>query len=177
MSDRGPRSALSNERVPPSADVIVVLGCAVRGGRASPALERRVALAVHAHRQGVARAIIVSGGRRWDGHAEAVVMRDLIVRALPAVEVLLELRSLTTAENALFSAKMMRDIGARTALVASCGWHLPRALADFRRAGIDALAPPAAWIDSPPPSWRTRTRELACDWLDAALLAMPRDLR
>lgn len=65
--------------------------------------------------------------------------RYLVARGLPAAAVFPELCSLTTSENALFSAALLRRIGARRALIVTCNWHMPRALACFRSLGVDAL--------------------------------------
>jgi uncharacterized SAM-binding protein YcdF (DUF218 family) len=62
-----------------------------------------------------------------------------VARGLPADMVYPELCSLTTSENALFTASLLRRIGARRALIVTCNWHMPRALACFRSLGIDAL--------------------------------------
>jgi uncharacterized SAM-binding protein YcdF (DUF218 family) len=152
-------------------DAIVVLGCAVRAGRPSPALARRAALGVRAFREGVATRIIASGGRRWDSAVEAMVIRDSIASELAEVRVEVELQSMTTVENAWYTARMMRASGANRAMLATCHWHLPRALAAFRACGVDALAPPPAWLTGPRASVATLLRERVCTWIDAAVLA------
>jgi uncharacterized SAM-binding protein YcdF (DUF218 family) len=160
------------------ADVIIVLGCAVRAGRPSDALRRRVALALRAHRAGVAERVIASGGRRWDGRAEATVMANMLAAGgVPRAALVLERCSHSTAENAWFCAALMRDLGARSAMVASSRWHLPRALAAFRRCGVVAVPPASDWLDEPPAGLLLRLRERAAAWLDAVMLARAPELR
>jgi len=130
---------------------------------------RRVLLAARAHQQGVAPWIIASGGRRWGSHVEAVVIRDQLVRCgVDAAAITMELHSLTTLENGIYCGELLRKRGARRVLLATCQWHLARARLDFRRCGIDALAPPDDWLCSPPPTLMLRLRERFCAWLDGA---------
>jgi uncharacterized SAM-binding protein YcdF (DUF218 family) len=88
------------------ADAIVVLGCRVLpSGRPTTAAARRAARAAQAYLEGVAPHIIASGGRRWGGAIEAEALRKELVRAgVPEGAVTRELWSLTTHENAIFSA-------------------------------------------------------------------------
>jgi uncharacterized SAM-binding protein YcdF (DUF218 family) len=151
-----------------------VLGCAVRGsGVPSAALARRIALAHRAYRQGVAPLVIASGGRRWEGHAEAVVIaRELVARGVPVDAVVQELCSVNTRENCRYSAALMFRHGASRAMIASCSWHLPRAVGNFARLGVVAVPPPTQWLDTPPASLALRLRERVCAWADSAI--MPR---
>jgi uncharacterized SAM-binding protein YcdF (DUF218 family) len=156
-------------------DAIVVLGCTVReDGQPSAALARRLALGARAFHEGVAARVVVSGGRRWGSHVEGVVMeRELRARQVPREAIVMELCSLSTAENCWFTAQLLPSIAAERVLVATCGWHLPRALRNFALVGIDAVAPPAAWLTSPPPSLGRRLRERMNAWADWCM--MPRD--
>ena len=118
-----------------------MLGCRVElSGALSATLRRRADWAFVAARAGLAPVVIASGGRRWGEHVEAdVVTRYLLGRGLSAAADYPELCSLTTSENALFSARLLRRLGARRALIVTCNWHMPRALLCFRSLGIDAL--------------------------------------
>jgi uncharacterized SAM-binding protein YcdF (DUF218 family) len=94
--------------------------------------------------------------------------------------VLLELLSLTTHENALFSAALLRRLRAEKTkgednpssspirvVVVTCSWHMRRALENFCAAGIDASPLPAG--ASPASSFRRIFRaghESVCRWLD-----------
>lgn len=154
------------------ADAIAVLGCVVRhDGRPSAPLARRIALGARLFHEGVAPRVVVSGGRRWGDHVEAAVMRDgLRAAGVPAAAIAMELCSLSTAENCLYVTRWLRQRDLSRVLVASCAWHLPRALAGFRRLGVEALAPPEDWCGTPPASRWLRGRELACRLMDRAMM-------
>ena len=123
---------------PQRYDVIVVLGARVAaGGRASPAMARRVRRGVALFHEGAAPRLLLSGGAVTGPEAEAAVMRELALAAgVPAERLLLEDRSRTTWENARFSARLMAEEGLEGALLVSDRLHLPRALLSFRRAGL-----------------------------------------
>jgi uncharacterized SAM-binding protein YcdF (DUF218 family) len=126
-------------------EAIIVLGCRVRidgQGRLLPgALDRRVETAVLAYaRHGGERIVVASGGRYWSGFVEADVMaRELVRRGVPEETIVRERRSLTTRDNARFTAVALERRGIVHATVVTSEWHLPRALALFRRAGVPAL--------------------------------------
>jgi uncharacterized SAM-binding protein YcdF (DUF218 family) len=155
------------------ADAIVVLGCRIApSGRPAPPAARRAAAAASAFLGGVAPLVLVSGGRRWGAHAEARAMSRAIVAAgVPSGAVVEELCSLSTYENAIFSAAALRRLGARRAAVVTCPWHMARALADFRAAGVDAAPLPTGPVDAPV---RRRlylfAHERVCAWFDARAL-------
>ncbi|HTQ41222.1 MAG TPA: ElyC/SanA/YdcF family protein [Polyangiaceae bacterium] len=131
---------------------VCVLGCGFEldaGNVVAPlpgALTRRVSSAVsaaaHVAREqrgdGEPALVVASGGRRWHGVIEADAMRAELVRAgVPAETIVCERCSLSTRENARFTAALLRRRGMRRALVVTCDWHLPRALAAFRRTGLE----------------------------------------
>jgi uncharacterized SAM-binding protein YcdF (DUF218 family) len=134
-----------------SLDAIVVLGCrATLGpdGHLGPGvLARRVAAAsrlyaVRAARVGV---VVASGGRRWDEVVEAdAIARDLTRDGVPPSLIVRERCSLSTWDNARFVAEALArrgmPLGMPRALVVTCDWHMPRALALFARAGVEAHA-------------------------------------
>lgn len=160
------------------ADAIVVLGCRILpSGRLGGPAARRAATAASAYRAGVAPFIVASGGRRWGAQVEARVFRQEIVRAgVPREAVIEELCSLSTFENAIFSAAVLRQLRPHggpslrppRAVIVTCPFHLPRALANFRAAGVDAIAFPAPAVRASLPG-RTylRAHELVCSVFDA----------
>lgn len=161
----------------PRLDAIVVLGCRILpSGRPGPAAARRASAATSAYRSGLAPWIIASGGRRWDGHIEArVLRREICAAGVPESAVIEELCSLSTHENAIFSAALLRRrVPAPRAAIVTCPFHMPRALANFRAAGVDAIAFPAA-PGSPSVGGRAYlgVHEVVCRWLDARATRRP----
>lgn len=163
------RGAEKCSNVRPVLDALVLLGCRIGpGGALSATAERRVEAAARAFAAGSARAVIVSGGRRWGGHAEAEVMADaLVARGVPESKLVLELLSFSTCENARYSAEIAQRLGFTTLAVVTCDWHMPRALRAFDAAGIRARAVPAR---TPPASVAERLlragRESLSFWVD-----------
>lgn len=124
------------------------------------ALQRRIecaADAFHAMKSSGAPLVLCSGGRRWHGHMEAVCMHRQLVRlGVPPEQIVLETLSHSTAENALFSARLLRALGLERVMVVSCGWHLRRAVRDFARCGcrVQPLASPHAPMSPLQRRWR-----------------------
>jgi len=68
---------------------------------------------------------------------------------VPRARIVRERCSLSTRENARYSARLLRARGIEEAVVVTCDWHLPRALAAFRGEGLvvsgaAATSPPAS---------------------------------
>jgi uncharacterized SAM-binding protein YcdF (DUF218 family) len=84
--------------------------------------------------------------------------------------VVLEDRSLNTAENARFSAALLTELGAQRIFVVTCDFHMRRALSEFGRLGFDVLG-----LSAPSPRmglFRGGTRaamELASGFIQAQL--------
>jgi uncharacterized SAM-binding protein YcdF (DUF218 family) len=152
-------------------DALVVLGCRVGpGGRLSEAARRRVERAAEAWAERPAT-VWISGGRRWEGIAEAVAMRDAIVsRGVPAGSVSIELLSLSTRENARYTAARLRAQGITRIRLVTCAWHMDRAVARFTAERL-VVEPNPAVSPSPPPAMRVYrpVREAVAGWLEALL--------
>ncbi|QTP55311.1 YdcF family protein [Billgrantia sulfidoxydans] len=140
------------------AEAIVILG----GGRDYQAPEfgwgdapanptwRRLAYGAHLHRQSELP-ILVSGGRV---HGEEFAEASLMAAALRDVFVVpvrwLEGESRSTAENARFSAEMLRADGIERIALVSQAWHLPRAVAEFEAQGMEVIPAPTEFTSPPP---------------------------
>lgn len=149
----------------PSA-AIVVLGGSVSPAypprRADPDLNDasdRIWHAARLYKQGIALRIIASGGKgpglegRQDIASEAVTMRQMLIDlGVPASAIVLEESSRTTRENAEFTKTLVA--GERVALVTSA-FHMPRAYASFRSAGVA--------VDAFPTDFRVMP-EISPDW-------------
>jgi uncharacterized SAM-binding protein YcdF (DUF218 family) len=147
-----PRRAL-----PPA---IVVLGCRVRIDGAQRlsqgALARRVEMGARTYlqRADAATVIVVSGGRRWGDEVEADAMaRELALHGVPAGAIVRERCSLSTRENARFTAELLGRRGAHRAALVTCPWHMARAVAFFSSVGL-AVEPVAATGEVAP--WPSR---------------------
>ena len=132
---------------------LVVLGCALRNvggarerGDLGGALGRRVARGAgewaRAWGEDPADAgpsvLIVSGGRSWDGVVEADAMAEALVRlGVPPEVIVRERASLTTRDNARFTAASCARRGIGSVALVTCGWHLPRARMYFEAEGLE----------------------------------------
>ena len=139
-----------------SWDVIVVLGAALGpDGDLGPALAERVLAGVEAWRKGMAPSLMMTG------KLEAERMRQRAVKlGVPAASVLVEPTALTTRENAVRCAALMRAHGMSRALVVTQGYHRPRAVAAFRKVGVAA----EAYRFAGRTRWKLRAREVVA-WL------------
>jgi uncharacterized SAM-binding protein YcdF (DUF218 family) len=141
-STRSCKSARRSGRIrrllpsPEAAEAIVVLGCRVRpDGSPSSQLRRRVALAVTLYETGVAPLLVLSGG--GGPVSEAEVMSGLArATGVPVTALLCEAASRNTAENALNSARLLREVGLSKVVLVSGRAHLLRARWLFRLAGL-----------------------------------------
>lgn len=159
----------------PRADAVVVLGGAVRPAHSRGsypdlgAAADRVWHGARIFHAGRAPRVLVSGGNLpWLGGAqsEAAAMRDFLLDlGVPADAVWLEERSRNTRENALYTAEMLEARGIGPVLLVTSALHMPRALATFRAAGVDAIPAPTDFEVKPRP-------RVFLDWLpDAEALA------
>lgn len=133
------------------ADVIVVLGSGVNlDGSPGPAQIRRASHAAELWKAGFAPAIICAGGypglsKFSEAHACAQLLR---ASGVPADVIVLEERSRSTEENAVYSHETMRANGWNSALIVSDGYHLLRATWIFSAEGVTFTTSPC---EPPPP--------------------------
>ncbi|HOU89736.1 MAG TPA: YdcF family protein [Polyangiaceae bacterium] len=128
-----------------SFGALVVLGCRVEpDGTPGPAALRRLTRAAEAHDEHRVP-VLLSGGRSWAGMVEATAFRSWLVNqgGVPETLTWIECCSLSTAENARCSARILAEQHVRRVGLVTCDWHLPRALRAFRRAGLEAVPVPA----------------------------------
>ena len=133
----------------PNADVILVFG-----GVMSPPTPvhpyadlndaaDRVWHAARLYRANKASTIILSGGRNdWEEteSSQAEIMAQFLNDlGVPRSAIVLEERSRSTYENALFCAELMREHGSERALLVTSALHMPRSLAVLKAAGVDAI--------------------------------------
>ena len=146
LEDRHPPAALE---AAPAADVIVLLGgLAVPTGRPGHAadLEASADRMIHAarlYRAGKAPRVLVTGGNLFsdpDSPVEADVLADYLVElGVERAHIVIERDALNTRQNAVNSAALWRRDGFARGLLVTSALHMPRALATFRKAGLDVV--------------------------------------
>ena len=140
----------------PEADVIIVLG-----GTLSPPLRPRTTFDItgpadriregtRLYKAGRAPNVLLAGGNVFPQpgvEPESFYMAALIQEwGVPDSAISIEGRSRNTYENAIYARKLMEDKGFQSALLVTSALHMPRALAVFRCAGIDAIAAPTDYL-------------------------------
>lgn len=122
----------------PKADVLVVLGAAVRpDGRPSPALIRRADHAAALWRAGRAPVILATGGRPagpGDSPTEAALIALHLTadHGIPRHALLRETKARNTLENADLSLDIIASRGWSSILLVTDALHMPRACWCFR---------------------------------------------
>jgi uncharacterized SAM-binding protein YcdF (DUF218 family) len=103
----------------------------------------RCVYAIRAWRGGHFRKLVLSGGPQAGGdEPRAEVMRRfLVANGIPQSAVVTETRSLTTRENAVFTAQLISAWPGRKVLLTS-DYHMFRAVRAFRAAGLDVVGRP-----------------------------------
>jgi len=120
------------------ADAIVVMGARVLPrGQPSRALQARAQRAAGLFHEGIAPLLLVSGGRVDMPKSEAQAGCEVAMgHRVPPEACLLEEQSRSTAQNAAFSAPLLKERGVRHVVLVSDGYHLLRAAAYFRKQGF-----------------------------------------
>lgn len=139
-----------------TADVIIVLGAAVRKGQPSPAFAGRIQYAVELRTQGRAPKLLFTGGLgHGDSVPEAEIAKTAALNAgVPAADVLTETVSTKTWENITEARRLMQAHGLRSAIIVSDPYHLYRAQLMADDAGIAATTSPTP--HTPFRTWRTK---------------------
>jgi len=118
-----PHQVLTVDSGPVQADALLVLG---GGGIERPAR------AAELFQAGAAPLVICTGT------GDAVSHRAFLIRAgVPAADILLEPKSLTTRENARFTIAMLHAAHLKSAIIVTTWYHSRRALACFQHYGPD----------------------------------------
>lgn len=135
------------------ADVIIVLGSGLRrDGRPGDALFRRSVWAARLYEQGYAETVICTGGiGAGQRRSEADACREVLEsRGVPRSAILLEERSASTEENALYAHEIMDANGWDDALLVTDSFHMLRASWIFDTEGITHYRSPVPrdWVRS-----------------------------
>ncbi|GAB2677158.1 YdcF family protein [Thalassiella azotivora] len=141
------------------SDAIVVLGAAQFNGRPGPYLEPRLEHALALYEQGVAPAVVTTGGGQpGEEFTEAEAGRDWLVdRGVPQDAVVVVARGVDTRGSLWAAAAEMRDRGWETAVVVTDPWHSLRSTEMLRHQGVDAVSSPTTSGPSTAGGWSTVT--------------------
>jgi uncharacterized SAM-binding protein YcdF (DUF218 family) len=125
------------------AAAIIVLGAAQYGGRPSPVLAARLDHALALWNRGLARRLIVTGGRGGSGDwttEAAVSRRYAVARGVPDSVILLESEGRTTDQSLRAAAALIHELarqegttGPETAILVSDPFHMLRLSVVARR--------------------------------------------
>ncbi|MFC4565897.1 vancomycin high temperature exclusion protein [Nocardiopsis mangrovi] len=116
--------------------VALVLGAGLRDdGRPTTLLARRLDLAAELYHRGGTEAVLVSGDNSIDSYNETDAMRDyLVALGVPATKIAGDYAGFSTWESCVRAHEVF---GVDAAAVITQNFHLPRAVALCRAAGID----------------------------------------
>ena len=89
--------------------------------------------------------ILVTGGSVFGERPEAQAMTEAVERDFGGKVRWQEPASRDTAENAAFSAELLKKDGIHTIALISHGWHLPRAKELFERHGLTVIPAPTSF--------------------------------
>lgn len=120
----------------PVVPVALVLGAAAPKGEPSPFLAGRLDVAARLYRLGKVRALLVSGDNSRRTYDEPTAMLNYLTRqGVPPVKVVRDYAGFDTWDSCVRAGKVF---GVDRAIVVTQRFHLPRAVALCRAAGIDA---------------------------------------
>jgi uncharacterized SAM-binding protein YcdF (DUF218 family) len=92
--------------------------------------------------------ILVTGGAPFGGRPEADAMAETLKQDFHAKTVWVENRSNDTAENAAYSASILKQHGLTRIALVSQAWHLPRAIKNFEQQGLTVTPAPTGFVDA-----------------------------
>ncbi|MGB6241987.1 MAG: YdcF family protein [Castellaniella sp.] len=132
----------------PAAQAIVVLGGNTANGRQNwfesydpKNTILRTDTAARLYAAGRAPLVIVSGAALDGGVSEARMMASALEQnGVPSAAIIQEDHSLTTHQNALYTAKMLRQHNIQRFLLVTSALHMPRAMASFQKQGLMPIA-------------------------------------
>ncbi|MGA5702843.1 SanA/YdcF family protein [Peterkaempfera bronchialis] len=120
----------------PAEPVAVVFGAGLLGGQPSEYLAQRLATAVRLYRAGKVQAILVTGDNSRTDYDEPTAMRDYLRRqGVPEVRIVLDYAGFDTWDSC---TRAHRIFGVDRAVLVSQDFHIRRAVALCRAAGIDS---------------------------------------
>ncbi len=94
--------------------------------------------------------LLVTGGAPFGGRPEAESMRQVLTEEFAVPVRWTEAASRDTAENALFSARLLRQSGISRIVLVTHAWHMSRARALFESQGLTVIAAPTGFTNDSP---------------------------
>jgi SanA protein len=132
----------------PPAEAAVVLGASVIHGMPSPVLAARADVAIALYRLGKVKVILVTGDNGALTHDEVTPVRKYLLAAgVKPEHIFLDHAGFDTYSS-LYRADSVFD--ARSVIIATQDFHLPRALWTARHLGLDAYGIVAAGAENSP---------------------------
>ena len=153
-------SQLADRWEEPQGEVLVVLGAETLGdGTLGMGSYWRAVYGVRAYQRHAFRAVILCGGPGGSARSAAEAMGEFMqALGVPREVLVLESRSNTTRENALF-AKALLPGGTRRVVVVTSDYHLWRARRVFEKVGLEVVAMPFPDVGK---RWSTWTQRWPC---------------
>ncbi|MDN5843403.1 MAG: YdcF family protein [Alcaligenaceae bacterium] len=135
----------------PQAQAIVVLGGNTANGRKNwfepydqADTWQRTDTAANLYHAGKAPLVVVSGAALDGGQSEAKMMANALeADGIPGTNIVQEDHSLTTHQNAIYTAQLLRSLHIDRILLVTSALHMPRAMASFQKQGVTAIAAPS----------------------------------
>lgn len=149
------------------ADAIVVLGAAQYAGRPSPVLKARLDHALNLWKRGLARRMVLTGGRgTGDTISEAAVGRRYVMKAGVADSmILLENEGRTTSASLAAVAAIMDKEELERAILVSDPFHMLRLQILASRLGVESVTSP------------TRTSPISANRLESLAYVMSESVK
>ncbi|HZL64650.1 MAG TPA: YdcF family protein [Thermoleophilia bacterium] len=149
------------------ADAVVVFGAEVHAdGSPSFVLMDRMDTAIRLYRDHRVKRIIVSGAVGVSGYNEALVMRDMAVKAgVPHKDVVVDSAGVNTEATVRDTVPFFGGVGWRRIAAESDFYHLPRIKLAYARAGWNVLTVPAQSTHRIPQTPFLVLREVPAFWV------------
>lgn len=127
------------------ADAVVVFGARTYAdGRMSDALQDRIRTACELYRAGLARRLVLSGGRGDGPVTEAEAMRGYALKhGVRAEDIFIDNQGVNTEATVRNTVPLFQQWHARRVLAVSHFYHLPRIKLAYERAGVEVFTVPA----------------------------------
>ncbi|MGO4532880.1 YdcF family protein [Paenibacillus sp. 2TAF8] len=126
------------------SDAAIVLGAAVQGENPSPVFRERIEQAIRLYKAGTVRNLIFTGGSSLEGvPTEAWVGRKYaLAHGVRPEHIQVEMKSVITQENLVYSLEVGRREGYRTYTIVSDPLHMKRSMKMATELGMDAVPSP-----------------------------------